>query len=267
MSGRLLNISLDDEPTYPVKKDTTVIKENTPSETNIIDERVRGFFAGDNEKTKEKTVETTEHTENNRIMKQEPEEKKEEPSQQSRFVRPTVERNMSAPAQKTEEKAKKPVRSVGRPSITNKGTIHAKAIPKDLLELARRDAGIPSTVSNSNAVAAYIYMKAIDKSNVAISEELKAIIEECNGDNSVQDMNDKIMHLEKEMSTMSKKMDEISLALNYLVLNASGLSYENPQTAAEVNLLEEGITEIRDQIRKQTKILKRQDNNNGRPFR
>lgn len=258
--GRLLNISLDDKPSYPTKKDTTATNENISSEVNAVDERVRSFFDANKEKQDEKESESLEYTVNNSITENKPEEKKDEHTQQSRFVRPSVGKSTSSSAQKS-------TRSVGRPATTNKATIHAKSVPKDLLELARKEAGIPSTVSNSNAIAAYIYMNAADKSKVNISDELKAIIGECNCDNPVQDMNDKILHLEKEISTMSKKMDEISLALSYLVLNASGLSYENPQTPEEVNLLEEGITEIRDQLRKQTNLLRRQENNNGRPFR
>lgn len=179
--------------------------------------------------------------------------------QQSRFVRPEIGKE-----RKQTEKVKRPV---GRPASVSKNTIQAKAIPKDLLELARRDAGIPSTVSNSNAVAAYIYLKASDKSNVSLSEELKEIIDECNGDTTVQSMNERLVQLENNMQGITKKMDELMLGLNYLILNAAGLSYENANTAAEVNLLEEGILDIRNQVRKQTKELRRYDNNNGRPFR
>lgn len=178
------------------------------------------------------------------------------------FTKPVISPSAAKP-----KKSGTGSRTVGRPATTNKNTIHAKAIPKDLMELARRDAGIPSTVSNSNAIAAYIYMKASDKGNVEIPEDLRAIIDECNGDNTVQSMNDRITTVEGELRSISRKMDELSLALNYLVLNASGLSYENATKPADVNLLEEGIMDIRDQVRKQTKELRRYDNNNGRPFR
>ena len=36
--GRLLNISLDDKPSYPTKKDTTATNENISSEVNAVDE-------------------------------------------------------------------------------------------------------------------------------------------------------------------------------------------------------------------------------------
>lgn len=241
----MLNFSLDDEPAIPTlyetKKEAT---ETSLAETDSITEQtIEREISGNDMTDMEDPLEAVEQY-------------------SARFVKP----NTNNQGREVKEK-KSQTRAVGRPSVTNKSTIQAKAIPKNLLELARRDAGIPSTVSNSNAVAAYIYMKASDKANVTISDELKEIIQECDGDQTVQDMNDRISTVESELRNISKKMDELSLALNYLVLNASGLSYENANTAADVNLLEEGVLDIRNQIRRQAKELRRQDNNNGRPFR
>lgn len=225
----LLNVSLDEEPKMKEKKINIEKVEQLPD--NMPDTI-----------NKNKTIET----------------------QKSRFTRPIIEKS---DIQMGPKDKKCQSRSVGRPSIANKSTIQAKAIPRDILELARRDAGIPSTVSNSNAVAAYIYMKAADKSDIALTEELKTIIKECNGDSVVQNMNDKISILENELRNMEKKMDEILLALNYLILNATGLSYESANTASDVNLLEEGVLDIRENLQRQTKKLRNMDNNNGRPFR
>lgn len=235
----MLDFQLDDEPMADLlnnSKPNTEIKNDTPVNNPIIENTVKIV----------NKVETEEIEESD-----------------SRYTKPVIKSQSIAKP----KNSKTGSRSVGRPATTNKRTIQAKAIPKDLLELARRDAGIPSTVSNSNAIAAYIYMKASDKGNVALSEELKEIIEECNGDNTVQNMNDRITTVEGELQNISRKMDELSLALNYLVLNASGLSYENANKPSDVNLLEEGIMDIRNQIRKQTKELRRYENNNGRPFR
>lgn len=225
----LLNVSLDEEPKMKEKKINIEKVEQSPD--NMPDTI-----------NKNKTIET----------------------QKSRFIRPTIEKSDIQTVPKDKKCQSRPV---GRPSIANKSTIQAKAIPRDILELARRDAGIPSTVSNSNAVAAYIYMKAADKSDITLTEELKTIIKECNGDSVVQNMNDKISILENELRNMEKKMDEMLLALNYLILNATGLSYESANTASDVNLLEEGVLDIRENLRRQTKKLRNMDNNNGRPFR
>ena len=242
---RMLDFSMDDEPKFTTLNEPKkeMVETIATERNNITEQSIEKGIAESENQDVEDPVDTAKQY-------------------SARFVRP----NTSTQTRETKEK-KREERTVGRPATTNKRTIQAKAIPKDLLELARRDAGIPSSVSNSNAVAAYIYMKASDKANVTIPDELKEIIEECEGDQTVQDMNERISTVEGELRNISKKMDELSLALNYLVLNASGLSYENPNTAADVNLLEEGVLDIRNQIRKQTKELRRQDNNNGRPFR
>ena len=248
-----LDFNLDDEP-----KTEDILESNI--EINTILDTIGEAQNTDDDEQDDEQYEEKDQIENDQIIETAEADIVPEHSITERFVRPNSTQARVSQGQKKRSNG-------GRPATSKKETIQAKAVPRNLLDLARRDAGISSTVSNSNAIAAYIYMKASDKSGVNITDELREIIEECEGDRTAQNMNDRITAVEKEIRSISKKMDEISLALNYLVLNASGLSYENAHTASDVNLLEKGVLDIRKKVREQANELRKSENNSGRPFR
>ena len=153
------------------------------------------------------------------------------------------------------------------PSIRNdpKNTIAVPSFPKGLMHEVRnvyRDAA-----NNSDALAAFVYAQ-LGNPDLPISDDIRELVKTGDGDNTLVNMEQRMRKLEDLMYTMSDLLREMELAIAYVAFDRVGFRRDTPNSPADINFLENGMSDAIRKLRTDAARKKVWDNSeNGRPIR
>lgn len=149
-----------------------------------------------------------------------------------------------------------------RPRISS-STAFIKDFPKSLLEIAQAE--FPRALNQTDALSAYVAVKSGQYEGV--SPEVAELIKAWGGDDSISSMNDRIANLEKQVSTLTNNLENISLGVSYLIFDYMGYRREDaPSDILSINFLEDGVADLQTRLDVQTKQLRAANAlRNGRP--
>lgn len=153
------------------------------------------------------------------------------------------------------------------PSIRNdpKNTIAVPSFPKGLMQEVRnvyRDAA-----NNSDALAAFVYSR-LGNPDLPISDDIRELVKTGDDDNTLVNMEQRMRKLEDLMYTMSDLLREMELAIAYVAFDRVGFRRDTPNSPADINFLENGMSDAIRKLRTDAARKKVWDNSeNGRPIR
>lgn len=143
-------------------------------------------------------------------------------------------------------------------------TTYLRAMPTALVNEARRL--FPTASNNTDAVAAYISFKSGITED--LTEDQLALVRGFKGEDPVVTVNERLSHLEKQTKGQNMVLNELELAIGFLIFDRLGYRRESANGPADVNLLENGVDTLIDSIRKYTtQYVTRENQRNGRPQR
>lgn len=153
------------------------------------------------------------------------------------------------------------------PSIRNdpKNTIAVPSFPKGLMHEVRnvyRDAA-----NNSDALAAFVYAQ-LGNPDLPISDDIRELVRTGDGNNTLVNMEQRMRKLEDLMYAMNDLLREMELAIAYVAFDRVGFRRDTPNSPADINFLENGMSDAIRKLRTDAARKKVWDNSeNGRPIR
>lgn len=161
----------------------------------------------------------------------------------------------SQPKKKSEKVVKK--------SRSNSDVAQIRDFPKELLAIARSE--FPTAMNNTDALAAYVYAKS--DGSVPVSDTIKELVLEWDGDHAVEDLSTRVGHLEKKSTEMMQLLEEMELLISYLLFDRMGYRKEQPKSLRSIDMLEnDGAYDIMKRAKEQSRQLRKQRNiDDGRP--
>lgn len=159
------------------------------------------------------------------------------------------------PKKKSEKVVKKP--------RSNSDVAQIRDFPKELLAIARSE--FPTAMNNTDALAAYVYAKS--DGSVPVSDTIKELVSEWDGDHAVEDLSTRVGHLEKKSTEMMQLLEEMELLISYLLFDRMGYRKEQPKSLRSIDMLEnDGAYDIMKRAKEQSRQLRKQRNiDDGRP--
>lgn len=143
-------------------------------------------------------------------------------------------------------------------------SVQIRDFPRELMSFVRAE--FPSANNNTDALAAYIYVKLGNK--VDVSDDIKDLAKTYNGDKTVQNLAQRTANLERTINEMKKQNDELLLLLSYIAFDRLGYRKEQAKSPREVNLLEAGVRDLMRRVTEQADIKRKEDAvSGGRPIR
>lgn len=143
-------------------------------------------------------------------------------------------------------------------------TTYLRAMPTALVNEARRL--FPTAGNNTDAVAAYMAFKSGVTED--LTEDQLELVRGFKGEDPVVTVNERLSSLEKQMKGQNMMLDELELAIGFLIFDRLGYRRESANGPADVNLLENGVDTLIDSLRRYTRqYVTRENQRNGRPQR
>lgn len=233
---------VDSEPTDP---------QPTQDETNSVDSQTA-------------TDDGQESTAQARKLPDAPEEKPDEDVDVTVEMQPGGATTTRAAVTDVEKKDMTPPARPRKKSKKESPTTYLRAMPTALVNEARRL--FPTASNNTDAVAAYISFKS--GVTEGLTEDQLALVRGFKGEDPVVTVNERLSHLEKQTKGQNIVLNELELAIGFLIFDRLGYRRESANGPADVNLLENGVDTLIDSLRKYTtQYVTRENQRNGRPQR
>ena len=134
--------------------------------------------------------------------------------------------------------------------------IQIRTFPRELMSMIRSE--FPNATNNADALAAYVYIKS--GKACAVPDSVKELAESWNGDKSLQNMDDRMTVIERQMRAFSVVLQELELGVSYMMFDRLGFRKDNPKDTRSVALLEDGVAEMMTRLREQTMQYRKQEN-------
>lgn len=136
--------------------------------------------------------------------------------------------------------------------------------PTNLLAIAKAE--FPSAQNQTDALAAYVYVKSGKK--VTISDEVQLLVDTWDGDNTVANLEKRVGSLENSVREMKKMLESLNLLMAYIAFDRLGYRNEQARSPRDVNLLENGVEDLMARVDEQADAKRKHDAvKNGRPIR
>lgn len=142
--------------------------------------------------------------------------------------------------------------------------VYLRDMPKSVVGEARR---IFSTANNNtDAVAAYIAYKSGNWDG--LTDAQLELLNTTKVADPVVEHNQRIAHMERTMANMVGMMQELEMAVSYMIFDRLGFRRENPDAPRQANMNEPGMTEMIERVREMSRQMRQQENRRkGRPIR
>ena len=134
--------------------------------------------------------------------------------------------------------------------------VFVRDFPRDVAAFVRSE--FPNATNNADALAAYVYIKS--GKACAVPDSVKELAESWNGDKSLQNMDDRMTVIERQMRAFSVVLQELELGVSYMMFDRLGFRKDNPKDTRSVALLEDGVAEMMTRLREQTMQYRKQEN-------
>lgn len=145
------------------------------------------------------------------------------------------------------------------------GTAQIRNFPKSLLAIARAE--FPEASNNTDALAAYVLAKS-GKTNLDVSDTVVELVKNWDGDKTLENMEKRLSALTTQNAVLLNMLQEMELVTTFIAFDRLGYRQDVASNIRSVDFLENGVTDLMERLREQTKILRKQEAiKNGRPIR
>lgn len=142
--------------------------------------------------------------------------------------------------------------------------VYLRDMPKSLVNEARRI--FPAANNNTDAVAAYVAYKS-GVTNGLNDAQLE-LLNTTDVIDPIVEQNQRIARIERTMTNMFSIMQELEMAMSYMIFDRLGFRRENPDAPRQANLNEPGMMEMIERVREVSKQMRKQESlRKGRPLR
>lgn len=180
----------------------------------------------------------------------------------SASVVPVVEKK---PVEKLERKAEetpKPPKKQKRTSGAQGA--HLRNVPHSVVTAARAE--FPSASNNVDAVAAFVASRTGIYDD--LTDEQCRLAKQSNREDPLVSVNKKLQAMEEMVSKQKEAIDELQLAVTYMLFDRMGWRRQNPKGPESVDFVEPGVTQLAQRLHQQTKqVADIERRRRGRPFR
>lgn len=180
----------------------------------------------------------------------------------SASVVPVVEKK---PVEKLERKAEetpKPPKKQKRQSGAQGA--HLRNVPHSVVTAARAE--FPSASNNVDAVAAFVASRTGIYDD--LTDEQCRLAKQSNREDPLVAVNKKLQAMEAMVSKQKEAIDELQLAVTYMLFDRMGWRRQNPKGPESVDFVEPGVTQLAQRLHQQTKqVADIERRRRGRPFR
>ena len=177
----------------------------------------------------------------------------------SASVAPIVEKKpVEHLERKVEETPKKPKRASGAQGA------HLRNVPHSVVTAARAE--FPSASNNVDAVAAFVASRTGIYDD--LTDEQCRLAKQSNREDPLVALNKKLQAMEEMVSKQKEAIDELQLAVTYMLFDRMGWRRQNPKGPESVDFVEPGVTQLAQRLHQQTKqVADIERRRRGRPFR
>ena len=145
------------------------------------------------------------------------------------------------------------------------GTSQIRDFPRVLLAIARAE--FPDASNNTDALAAYVLAKS-GRANLDVPESVAELVKNWEGDKTLENMERRLSALTTQNAVLLGLMQEMELIMTFIAFDRLGYRQSVASDIRNVDFLENGVTDLLERLREQTKALRKQEAiKNGRPIR
>lgn len=142
--------------------------------------------------------------------------------------------------------------------------VYLRDMPKSVVGEARRI--FPTASNNTDAVTAYIAYKSGVKDG--LTDTQLELLDTTEVADPIVEQNKRIAHVERTMTNMFNMLQELEMAVSYMIFDRLGFRRENPDAPRQANMNEPGMTEMIERVREMSRQMRQQENRRkGRPLR
>lgn len=142
--------------------------------------------------------------------------------------------------------------------------VYLRDMPKSLVNEARRI--FPAANNNTDAVAAYVAYKSGVTNG--LNEAQLELLNTTDVIDPIVEQNQRIARIERTITNMFSVMQELEMAMSYMIFDRLGFRRENPDAPRQANLNEPGMMEMIERVREVSKQMRKQESlRKGRPLR
>lgn len=142
--------------------------------------------------------------------------------------------------------------------------VYLRDMPKSIVGEARRI--FPTAGNNTDAVAVYIAYKSGVRDG--LTDAQVELLDTTEVADPVVEQNQRLSHMERTMTNMVSMMQELEMAVSYMIFDRLGFRRENPDAPRQANMNEPGMTEMIERVREMGRQMRQQENRRkGRPIR
>lgn len=142
--------------------------------------------------------------------------------------------------------------------------VYLRDMPKSVVGEARRI--FPTASNNTDAVTAYIAYKSGVKDG--LTDAQLELLDTTEVADPIVEQNKRIAHVERTMTNIFNMMQELEMAVSYMIFDRLGFRRENPDVPRQANMNEPGMTEMIERVREMSRQMRQQENRRkGRPLR
>ena len=180
----------------------------------------------------------------------------------SASVVPVVEKKPVEHLERKVEETPKPPKKQKRASGAQGA--HLRNVPHSVVTAARAE--FPSASNNVDAVAAFVASRTGIYDD--LTDEQCRLAKQSNREDPLVSVNKKLQAMEEMVSKQKEAIDELQLAVTYMLFDRMGWRRQNPKGPESVDFVEPGVTQLAQRLHQQTKqvaVIERR--RRGRPFR
>lgn len=180
----------------------------------------------------------------------------------SASVVPVVEKKPVEKLERKVEESPKPVKKPKRASGAQGA--HLRNVPHSVVTAARAE--FPSASNNVDAVAAFVASRTGIYDD--LTDEQCRLAKQSNREDPLVSVNKKLQSMEEMVSKQKEAIDELQLAVTYMLFDRMGWRRQNPKGPESVDFVEPGVTQLAQRLHQQTKqVADIERRRRGRPFR
>lgn len=180
----------------------------------------------------------------------------------SASVVPVVEKK---PVEKLERKVEETPKPPKKQKCTSGAQgAHLRNVPYSVVTAARAE--FPSASNNVDAVAAFVASRTGIYDD--LTDEQCRLAKQSNREDPLVAVNKKLQSMEEMVSKQKEAIDELQLAVTYMLFDRMGWRRQNPKGPESVDFVEPGVTQLAQRLHQQTKqVADIERRRRGRPFR
>lgn len=143
-------------------------------------------------------------------------------------------------------------------------TIQLSKFPREVMNFVKKE--FPDASRREDALVAYIYIKS--GKSFEVSDDIKELAASYSGDRTIQNMEQRMNALERNVSALAQLVTELHNAVCYLIFDRKGFSNLSPTDPRSIDFFENGVLDVRERLHEASIQQSKEDAiKKGRPIR